>query len=166
MSSIKNLEKRVATLKKSLSEMAANRRGLNCNCRKNTDIHCADEFEAIAAVPCPVHGVRAMGFVMKRSSWLPLDKELRQFCHCPPDLHREYVEGKRPLPTEEEKSEERRRRNEQDRLISPEESRRALKKEKAKFDAAYSQYQKNLEEQSERLRKAELAKYTTKKPDR
>ena len=155
---LKDLKRKVAALDEALSRISKERRGLTCNCKRETGFHTPEELEAIASVPCPEHGVRDLGFVMFRTIWLPLDEEDRQFCKCPPDLWREFLEGKRPRPTQEEQMEESRRREEQQRSIPPEERKRALAENRAKFNEVYSKYTEALTQDRERRRRAEEAR--------
>jgi hypothetical protein len=107
-----------------VSRISAERRGLTCNCKRVTNFHTAEELEAIRNVPCPEHGVRNLGFAIYRTQWLPLDKEDRQFCKCPPSAWREFLEGKRPRPTEVEIMEESNRRAERERCVTPQQRKR------------------------------------------
>ena len=82
-----------------------------CNCRNFTDFHNEREVQRMRDKGCPVHGTRDLGNLFWRVSWLPLDLEDREVCDCPPNLWREFLEGKRPRPTEEKIAESEREQN-------------------------------------------------------
>ncbi len=115
-----------------------------CNCRQMTWFHTAAELEAIMAIPCPVHGLRRLGFICAHPLHYPLDPEHQHLCCCPPDSWREFLEGKRGRPTEEEKNEAIRRHNEEVKITTPEESARSFAEEKARLDALFERYRQSI----------------------
>jgi hypothetical protein len=155
---IKRLENRTRSLEKVLSEVAARCRGLHCNCRDHTDVHNADELEAILKIPCPEHGLRDLGSIFFRTQWLPLDQEFQHLCNCPPDLHRDFVAGKRPKPTDAEVKEQDRGDEERHALISAEQRKRDFVADRDKFSRLVDEHRRAIEEQREQMQKAKVSK--------
>ena len=154
---VKQLETRAKNLEKTLSEVAARCRGLNCNCRDETRVHNPDELEAIMKIHCPEHGVCDLGYISFLVHWLPLAPEFRQFCHCPPNLHRDFVAGMRAKPTAAELQEESRRDYERNQLMSKEDRKRAFEADRDKFRRLVDEHRRAVEEQRERMQNAKLS---------
>jgi hypothetical protein len=124
-----DLDRRLKKLESRLSILLAERRRLDCICRKVTNYHTARELEAIFSIPCPTHGVMNPGSIFYRTTWLPLDPEHRQFCKCPPNIWREFIEGKRPRPTSAEEAEFSKIHPDPYTQMSPDEGEQAFQEE-------------------------------------
>ena len=124
-----DLDRRLKKLESRLSILLAERRRLNCTCRKETNYHTACELEAIFSIPCPTHGVMDPGAIFYRTTWLPLAPEHRPFCKCPPNIWREFLERKRPRPTSAEEAEFSKVHPHPRTQMSPDESERAFQEE-------------------------------------
>jgi len=107
------LKSRLDKIERRLATIAIAKQEVNCNCRGpgkrivETRVHSAEEFERIAAVPCPVHGVRDLGFTCYASKWVPINRADWEFCDCPPDLMRDMNMGRIPLPDDPEERRQR-----------------------------------------------------------
>lgn len=114
------LKSKLDKIERSLATIEIARKHANCSCRSETRFHTPEELEKIMAISCPVHGVRDLGFICYTPSWVPINEEDWDFCHCPPNLRRDMKMGRIPLP--EDPDEQRRRKEEllqedRDRMI-------------------------------------------------
>src|SRR3954469_25484805 len=95
--SSKVLKKKIKRLERIALEKAREQVLANCNCRtgQSTVWHTAADLEAIMSITCPVHGFRYLRSFWQISPSDPLDPEHRHLCSCPPNIHRDRLEGKR-----------------------------------------------------------------------
>jgi hypothetical protein len=149
---LKTLQRRVATLERVFAELLRERGALACRCRKEVNYHTAGELKKILSVPCPLHGVRKVGFIMYLAPTYALAEEDRQFCECPPKLWREYLEGKRSRPTSDELMKESNREQEKRLPIDSAASQRQFEEESAKRDAVVREYEEALARQEQLVR--------------
>jgi hypothetical protein len=97
-----NLRQRIEKLEMLLSRIWEQIEVESCICGKVIEYHTSDELELILAERCPAHGVVKPKFITWRANNWPLAPEHRKYCKCPPNLWREFLEGKRPRPTTDE----------------------------------------------------------------
>jgi len=98
MNNLRGIEKLEMLLSRICEQIEAE----SCICGKVIRYHTSDELELILAERCSVHGVVKPRFIMWRRPNTPLAPEHRKYCKCPPNLWREFLEGKRPRPTTDE----------------------------------------------------------------
>jgi hypothetical protein len=149
---LKTLQRRVATLERVFAQALRERRALACKCRKEVNHHTANELKKILSVPCPLHGVRKVAFIMYLAPTYALAEEDSQFCECPPNLWREYLEGKRSRPSSDELMKESNREQEKRLPIDSAESKREFEEESAKVEAVVREYEEALARQDQLAR--------------
>jgi hypothetical protein len=64
---LSSLERRLAKLERQLADRAWRAKPVNCNCRQATisDSRKPEEFEAEKNKPCPAHGIRRLGMIVR-----------------------------------------------------------------------------------------------------
>jgi len=130
-----NLRGRIEKLELLLSRICEQIEAESCICGKVIHYHSSDELELILAERCPVHGVVKPKFIMWRANRWPLAPEHRKYCKCPPNLWREFLEGKRPRPTTDELMDQR---------SAGSDGERGFKEEHARIERIFARHEEAL----------------------
>src|SRR5712691_10871047 len=95
MSNLQVLKNRVFKLERLEAKQRA--ASLICTCRVETDYHDANCLESVlkaqANFACEVHGIRDLGPLVWIPDGMPLIRDDRKFCVCPPNSGRTWAEG-------------------------------------------------------------------------
>ena len=102
------VNKKLCPLMLWISALEAKGRRHVCNCRRGeeTRYHTDADLARILSVPCSVHEVRNLGFLLWVPPSTPLHPEDRRLCSCPPCAGRSWREGARGPLNEEEREQE------------------------------------------------------------
>src|SRR5712692_6710372 len=96
MSNLQVLKNRVFKLERLEAKQRA--ASLICTCRVETDYHDANCLESVlnaqANFACEVHGIRDLGPLVWIPDGMPLIRDDRKFCVCPPQLSQNMGGGR------------------------------------------------------------------------